>query len=577
MSNDKLGTVIHGIGAHESLDSSGERILVKGIDTSSLTHDGLINWEHKNESSNQIIGKIIESTKILKKEDCRNKHHEYFWDKAGKMPFLYIKAVMFDGFGHNGAQDAVAMLKFDKELNKDDTKQTVGFSVEGSKLDKEGALIKKCIARKISFTNLPCNKACIAEILEADAEEKPRLISLSDLKLAFKKAEDIEIDMKKADEKYMVGLAGKLNPKEPSKKQTYNKITPATGENRPGSEWKPKQTLSPSQVKPTTVVSGGRIKYDKPKARTGASIYKDPNTWKTESNVRKKLTTKKPVNKNMTAPTTKTKITMSEKDMAKAKKEILKSMSDEAFDLFKNKDLLIDIAKSKMPEASEEEVMAFAKTYAYVQLKKSELGLEKLANEIEGNDIQKARVDEGKSIEQKQSDRKDRNSRVKFPAGSPTGSYKGKDVRPRKHGEGDKVFGEPKGSIKGVRSANQGNYNTKPSEKEHPAEKAWRKEAAHKLSSINRKNLKQMKNPDLPKSEDMSKANPIPNKPKPSHPWRKDNPFKQVKADKDKLPNTKTVPSKKGKAPTNEEEKELKFSEESCVQDIKVDLKKPKK
>jgi hypothetical protein len=388
MSNDKLGTIIHGIAAHESLDSSGERILINGIDTSSLTQDGVFNTEHKSDSTSQIIGKITEATKILKKEDCKNKHHEYFWERAGKMPYLYVKGILFDGFGHSGAQDAVSMLKFDKGLDKGETKQLTGFSIEGSKLDKEGALIKKCIARKVSWTLLPCNKACIAEILEADSEEKPKLISLSDLKLAFKKAEDMENDMKKADKKYFTQLAGKLTPKEPSKKQTYTKITSTTGEHKEATPAEPKQTI-PHVEAPKKVTSGTKIEYRKQKMRTGASIYKDPETWKTESNVRKQLT-KKPVGKNMTAPTTKTKINMSEKDMAKAKKEILKSMSDEAFDLFKNKDLLIDIAKSKMPEASEEEVLAFAKTYAYIQLKKSEIGLEKLANEIEGGDINKA-------------------------------------------------------------------------------------------------------------------------------------------------------------------------------------------
>jgi hypothetical protein len=121
-------------------------------------------------------------------------------------------------------------------------------------------------------------------------------------------------------------------------------------------------------------------------------------------------------------------------------------------------------------------------------------------------DMVKARVDEGKSIEQKQTDRKARNSRVKFAAGSPKGSYEGKDVRPRKQGEGDKVFGKPKESIKGVRSHSASHYNTKPSGKEHPANEAWRKEAGGKLSAINRKNLKQMPNPDLPKSEEIGKA-----------------------------------------------------------------------
>jgi hypothetical protein len=488
MSNDKLGTVIHGIGAHESLDSSGERILVEGIDTSSLTQDGVINTEHESKTTTQIIGKIVEATKILKKEDCKNKHHEYFWSKAGKMPYLYIKAVLFDGFGHSGAIDAISMLKFDKGLDKGETKQLTGFSIEGSKLDKEGALIKKCIARKVSWTLLPCNKACIAEILDTDSEEKPRLISLSDLKLAFKKAEDMEIDMKKNDKKYLTGLAGKLTPKEPSKKQTYSKITPSTGENKPGSEWKPKQTI-PASKAPEKAPVGTRIDYKKPKPRTGADIYKDPNTWKTESNVRKQLT-KKPVKKNMTAPTTKTKLTMSEKDMAKAKKEILKSMSDEAFDLFKNKDLLIDIAKSKMPEASEEEVLAFAKTYAYVQLKKSEIGLEKLANEIEGGDL----------------DKKDR-------------CWDGYEPTP-----GKKAFSD--GSCKPIK-----------------------------------------------------KANPAPEKPKANHPWRKQKFGSQapkVSIDKDKLPN-KEPSAKKDKSPSNDEPKELKFSEQSCVTDIKPDLKKPKK
>lgn len=332
---DKLGTVIHGIGASEHLDSSGERISVEGIDISSLEHDGLVNFEHKSDTSSQLIGKVVEATKILKKEDCKNKHHEYFWEKSGKTPYLYIKGVLFDQFNHSGANDAVAMLRFDQAMDNKNTRQVCGFSVEGSRLDKEGSLIKKCIARKISFTAYPCNKACVAEILNQEKAEVKPLISLMDLQLAFKKSEKIEEDMKKAEKKYLVNLSNK-----------------PTKESKPTSRWQFSQTLSPSQI------------------------------LKTESNVRKKISKKK-VSKNMTSPTIKTKIHMSEKSMAKAKKEILKSMSDEAFELFKNKDLLIDIAKSKMPNASEQEVMAFAKTYAYVQMKKSEMGLEKIANEIE--------------------------------------------------------------------------------------------------------------------------------------------------------------------------------------------------
>lgn len=613
MSNDKLGTVIHGIAAHESLDSSGERIIISGIDTSSLTQDGVFNTEHKSDSTSQIIGKITEATKILKKEDCKNKHHEYFWERAGKMPYLYVKGVLFDGFGHSGAIDAVSMLRFDKNLDKGETKQLTGFSIEGSKLDKEGALIKKCISRKVAWTLLPCNKACIAEILDTDSEEKPRLISLSDLKLAFKKAEDMEIDMKKNDKKYLTGLAGKLTPQQPSKKQTYSKITPATGENKPGSEWKPKQTLSPSQVTPKTSMKDTRIKYDKPKARTGASIYKDPNTWKTESNVRKKLTTKKPVEKNMTAPTTKTKITMSEKDMAKAKKEILKSMSDEAFDLFKNKDLLIDIAKSKMPEASEEEVMAFAKTYAYVQLKKSELGLEKLANEIEGKDlekkgrcwdgyeptpgkkafsdnsckpIKKAKVDEGNSVPQKQADRAVRND-VSFKQGK-AGNWnrEGTPREPSKLAQKKVKPNLPKSEevykaedLYNIHTHDKVNSKIGPKINKEPLNLKQLHEQHGGAKKLESNGFRVMPHKEMKKTYDMEKANPAPAKPKANHPWRKMGSIAnkpKVSIDKDKLPNREPS-DKKDKNPTNGEEKELKFSEKSCVTDMKIDLKKPKK
>ena len=69
----KHGTFIHGIGASEVIDSSGEKIIIKGVDVSSLAIDGVFNWEHKSDHTNHIVGKILEAKKILKEEKVAKK------------------------------------------------------------------------------------------------------------------------------------------------------------------------------------------------------------------------------------------------------------------------------------------------------------------------------------------------------------------------------------------------------------------------------------------------------------------------------------------------------------------------
>ena len=80
------GTFLHGIGASEVIDSSGEKIIIKGVDISSLTVDGLFNFEHQSKETSHIVGKILEAKKILKESDCTNDHHRKFWNKI-KVPF----------------------------------------------------------------------------------------------------------------------------------------------------------------------------------------------------------------------------------------------------------------------------------------------------------------------------------------------------------------------------------------------------------------------------------------------------------------------------------------------------------
>ena len=148
-----LGTLIHGIASSEHLDSSGERISIKGLDISSLMVDGVLNHEHKSDVPSQIVGKILFAKKIFAEEDCSSAQELYFW-KQVEAPYVYVIGELFDGVGHKGAQEIVAMLKYDELARKNGRagKNTVNFSVEGSKLNKEGQEITRSLARKITIT-----------------------------------------------------------------------------------------------------------------------------------------------------------------------------------------------------------------------------------------------------------------------------------------------------------------------------------------------------------------------------------------------------------------------------------------
>jgi len=367
MKNSELGSWIDGIGATEDLDSSGERISIKGIDISSLTTDGLINTEHKSDTASQVIGKVVEAKKISKEEECENDRHKHFWKLARKRPFLYVAAVLFDKVGHVAAADAVAMFKFDKLINTDKTKGTGWFSIEGGRMGKEGSNITKCVARKIAFTNLPCNKACVAELLE-DPDKYCKSITKEKVQASMKKAEaDYQTLIKAEPKKYFKELG---MPKTP-KGLNYSKITPATGEHRPANPAEPKRTFT-SQNAPDKMKVGDRITHNKPKAKAGASFYRD--LYKDNSNpIRKQVWDSAKQNK--------------EENMKPSKKEIMKHLGDEAWENFKGKDILIDIIQKKDPELTKAEVLGIAKTMAYMDMKKKESELEDMFEKDEDKSV----------------------------------------------------------------------------------------------------------------------------------------------------------------------------------------------
>jgi hypothetical protein len=176
------GTLIDGIASNELLDSSGERILISGMDISSLERgEGVLNWEHENKNASQIVGKIIKAKKIFKAEDCEDDRQKYFWQQI-QVPYLYIVGELFDTAGHQQARDVAAMLEYDAQAREQGlpVKNTINFSIEGQKVEKKGAEITKSIARKTTLTVTPCNKSAIAERMP-DPEKPGLKISKSEV------------------------------------------------------------------------------------------------------------------------------------------------------------------------------------------------------------------------------------------------------------------------------------------------------------------------------------------------------------------------------------------------------------
>ena len=171
-------TYIDGIASSQALDTSGEIVDLKGLDVSSLI-SAAINYEHKKDFPSQIVGKIIEAKKIFGKEDCENPRHLHFWNKVG-LPFLYIKARLFDD-DKPSSQEVAALFRDDAA--HPDEPDMLGFSVEGAKIAKEGAVITRSIARLVTVAIMPANKSCIAEIVPEIAE---RPVNPNDISELFK-------------------------------------------------------------------------------------------------------------------------------------------------------------------------------------------------------------------------------------------------------------------------------------------------------------------------------------------------------------------------------------------------------
>jgi hypothetical protein len=169
------GMIIDGVAASEAIDSSGEILDVKGCDISDFERGvGILNYEHRGDdapgaSTLDNVGKIIYARKIFKKDDCEDDRQRHFWDKV-KLPYIYIKARLFDGAGHPSAIGAAAIIR-DAHMNNEPI--LARFSIEGSTLKKEGNRLARSIARKVALTLKPCNKTAISGLVADPLGAKP--------------------------------------------------------------------------------------------------------------------------------------------------------------------------------------------------------------------------------------------------------------------------------------------------------------------------------------------------------------------------------------------------------------------
>jgi hypothetical protein len=188
-------TYIDGIGSSQAIDTAGEIVDIAGLDCSSLL-GGAFNWEHKSDVPAQLVGKVLEFKKIFSKDDCENERHLKYWNKC-QIPFLYVMGRLRDDKNESAKEVAGHFLD---DFEHPDEPPSVGFSIEGAKIHKEGMTITRSIARKVTITNMPANKTCVGELLP-----KTNKKSEKDIDSLFKG----EIEFFNPNEKYMEFLAKK--------------------------------------------------------------------------------------------------------------------------------------------------------------------------------------------------------------------------------------------------------------------------------------------------------------------------------------------------------------------------------
>ena len=146
----------------QTIDSSGEILDLKGLDISDfLDGKATANFEHNNESPENVLGWFTYAKKIFSEADCETERQKMFWNKV-KTPFLYGILELLDDENHPGAVAVAAMLRHFKKKNEP---VRIGMSIEGSTLERDGHVLKRTVGRKVAITLRPCNKQCMLDVM----------------------------------------------------------------------------------------------------------------------------------------------------------------------------------------------------------------------------------------------------------------------------------------------------------------------------------------------------------------------------------------------------------------------------
>lgn len=164
-----MGMLLDGVLTAPHIDSSGEILDINGVDISDFTEGkAVINFEHSNKSPEDIIGAIVYAKKIKTASDCETDRQKMFYKLSGG-PYIYIIGELFDDIEddktpHFGAIAAAAMVRY---YHRKQQKMFIGWSIEGSTLERDGNFLKTAVARRVAFTLRPCLKSAVMGVPEA--------------------------------------------------------------------------------------------------------------------------------------------------------------------------------------------------------------------------------------------------------------------------------------------------------------------------------------------------------------------------------------------------------------------------
>ena len=169
---DAKGMVIDGVFSSEAIDSSGEVVKLDGLDISLFEEgQGTANYEHQGKEGmgKETVGHVIYAKKVYSLKDCEGERENFYYKKAGEVPYLYGMIRLYDGAGHESAKALAAQIR---DHVAHDEQILVRYSVEGTTLERDSNIIKTSIGRKVACTIVPCNKTCLSGVLiDANAPE----------------------------------------------------------------------------------------------------------------------------------------------------------------------------------------------------------------------------------------------------------------------------------------------------------------------------------------------------------------------------------------------------------------------